>query len=94
MDSLFSTHPATENRIAALQAMADEMGRSGAPEPRPQAPKAPPGPVQADEGDASGPWGKAGGSDMPAEEPVEPEPERPKPNPWGRNPTGPKGPWS
>ena len=27
-DSLFSTHPATENRIAALMAMADEVGRS------------------------------------------------------------------
>jgi len=32
MDNLFSTHPATENRIAALQALAQEMGafpRSG-----------------------------------------------------------------
>jgi len=26
MDNLFSTHPATENRIAALQALAQEMG--------------------------------------------------------------------
>ena len=25
-DSLFSTHPATENRIAALEAIADELG--------------------------------------------------------------------
>jgi heat shock protein HtpX len=31
-DSWFSTHPATENRIAALEAMADEMGL-GAPPP-------------------------------------------------------------
>ncbi|QFR33908.1 zinc metalloprotease HtpX [Ancylobacter sp. TS-1] len=30
MDSLFSTHPATENRIAALQALAQEMGVTGA----------------------------------------------------------------
>jgi heat shock protein HtpX len=32
MDSLFSTHPATENRIAALQQLAAEMG-SAAPAP-------------------------------------------------------------
>ena len=29
MDNLFSTHPATENRIAALNALAHEMGQSG-----------------------------------------------------------------
>ena len=29
MDSLFSTHPATENRIAALQALAQQMGAGG-----------------------------------------------------------------
>src|SRR3954471_18293228 len=29
MDSLFSTHPATENRIAALQALAAEIGGQG-----------------------------------------------------------------
>jgi heat shock protein HtpX len=29
MDSLFSTHPNTENRIAALEALAQEMARSG-----------------------------------------------------------------
>ena len=60
MDNLFSTHPNTENRIAALQAMA--AGISGASQPQ------------------------------------ERRPEAPKPNPWGRNPTGPrsgfKGPWS
>ena len=84
MDSLFSTHPATESRIAALQAMADEMGRS-------QAPEAAPGRARADDGPASGPWGKADGPDT-ATEPA--EPSAPKPNPWGRNPTGPKGPWS
>ncbi|AZO21089.1 zinc metalloprotease HtpX [Mesorhizobium sp. M1E.F.Ca.ET.045.02.1.1] len=85
MDNLFSTHPSTENRIAALQQMASEMG-SASRATRREAPMA------ADEPPA-GPWGK------PAE-PVPPiEPARPKPNPWGRNPTGPrgagpKGPWS
>jgi heat shock protein HtpX len=29
MDNLFSTHPATENRIAALQQLAGEIGQSG-----------------------------------------------------------------
>jgi heat shock protein HtpX len=82
MDSLFSTHPATENRIAALQAMAAEM--AGA---RPSEGAAPG--RGGDERRPSGPWDRAG-------QQVEPpsEPARPKPNPWGRNPTGPKGPWS
>jgi heat shock protein HtpX len=31
MDNLFTTHPSTENRIAALQALAAEMGGQGAP---------------------------------------------------------------
>ncbi|MEP3437558.1 MAG: zinc metalloprotease HtpX [Hoeflea sp.] len=46
MDSLFSTHPATENRIAALEAMAAEFAPA-APSPAP-APASP------------GPWGRAG----------------------------------
>jgi heat shock protein HtpX len=29
MDNLFSTHPATENRIAALQELARELGQGG-----------------------------------------------------------------
>ena len=29
MDNLFSTHPATENRIAALQELSREMGQGG-----------------------------------------------------------------
>jgi heat shock protein HtpX len=29
MDNLFSTHPATENRIAALEQLAAQMGRGG-----------------------------------------------------------------
>jgi heat shock protein HtpX len=47
MDNLFSTHPATENRIAALEELAAHMGRGGyrpQPQPRQTAP-------------AHGPWG-------------------------------------
>ncbi|RUV72863.1 MAG: zinc metalloprotease HtpX [Mesorhizobium sp.] len=82
MDSLFSTHPSTDNRIAALQAMARDM--ASAPAQR-QAPM----PRQADGQRRSGPWERT------AEQPEQStEPARPKSNPWGRNPTGPKGPWS
>lgn len=87
MDNLFSTHPSTENRIAALQEMAREMG--GAPQASRR--QASPAPLQPEEPPA-GPWG------APAEASAPSEPEPPKPNPWGRNPTGPrnnrKGPWS
>ncbi|RAZ87250.1 zinc metalloprotease HtpX [Mesorhizobium hawassense] len=84
MDSLFSTHPNTENRIAALR----EMARGMAGPPQASRRQASPPPIQPEEPSA-GPWGK----------PAEPEPTQPKPNPWGRNPTGPrnvrsKGPWS
>lgn len=84
MDSLFSTHPSTENRIAALQAMAAQMGEGGAaPGRRPEAARdAGPGNEEA------GPWGSRAGSNAPQQQ------EKPKPNPWGRNPTGPKGRWS
>ncbi len=75
MDNLFSTHPATENRIAALQAMAQE-GFAPAEAPENEAPG------------GSGPWDRGAAPAPPA------EPERPRANPWGRNPTGPKGPWS
>jgi heat shock protein HtpX len=85
MDSLFSTHPNTDNRIAALQAMARDMaGRTNQPAQR-RAPT-PTEELQAD--GQQGPWGKAAEPELPA------EPEQPKSNPWGRNPTGPKGPWS
>ncbi|CDX45171.1 Protease HtpX homolog [Mesorhizobium sp. SOD10] len=85
MDNLFSTHPSTENRIAALQEMARAMGGT-APANRRQA--SPP-PVEPEELPA-GPWGKR---------PEPAPPPQPKPNPWGRNPTGPRnagrrGPWS
>jgi len=55
MDNLFSTHPSTENRIAALNELAREMGGGfgsgrGGYTPRPAA------------GPAHGPWGNSGGS--------------------------------
>lgn len=86
MDSLFSTHPSTDNRIAALQAMARQAG-GGDTEVRPrQAPQQ--APTQQDGQRPSGPWGQVGQPEPPA------EPAKPKSNPWGRNPTGPKGRWS
>jgi len=48
MDNLFSTHPSTENRIAALDALARELGDSGRTRYAPQP--------------SGGPWGNAGGS--------------------------------
>lgn len=84
MDSLFSTHPSTENRIAALQAMARQMEGSDTR----VAPRQAPAPRQPDEQPPSGPWGQAARPEQPAES------AEPKPNPWGRNPTGPKGRWS
>jgi heat shock protein HtpX len=61
MDSLFSTHPATENRIAALEAMAGEMaGEMAAPSGRRSR-------VQTDRPRTTsvpkaGPWGRGGSS--------------------------------
>jgi heat shock protein HtpX len=69
-------NPATENRIRALQAMANEGF-----EPAGYAPQAEP--EQAP--DEAGPWTRGRQAETPA------EPEQPKPNPWGRNPTGPRG---
>ena len=95
MDNLFSTHPDTGNRIAALEKMArDGVGL----EPRAQAPRRPDTPPARPEmsdratdsgASPSGPWGAPSG-DAPS-----PPPESKKPGgPWGRNPTGPKGRWS
>ena len=59
MDNLFSTHPNTENRIAALQQMASQM-RAAPPEREVRAaPRAAP-PVQAPQSEASkgNPWGR------------------------------------
>ncbi|MBO6717258.1 MAG: zinc metalloprotease HtpX [Rhizobiaceae bacterium] len=77
MDNLFSTHPATENRIAALQAMDDAFRQRREPAARAQ-------PAPAEDVSAEGPWGGA-----PAKA-TAPKPEpKPKASPWGRNPTGP-----
>jgi heat shock protein HtpX len=83
MDSLFSTHPSTDNRIAALEAMAREM--AGGEAEATAAPRRVSRQEQADEQRPSGPWDRAAQPEQPA---------RPQSNPWGRNPTGPKGPWS
>jgi heat shock protein HtpX len=48
MDNLFSTHPTTENRIAALEQLAAQMGLAR-PVRRPEMPS------------AAGPWGHPGG---------------------------------
>jgi heat shock protein HtpX len=55
-DNLFATHPSTENRIAALQQLAGEMGQGGAASfgGAPRQPTAPSGPWGARRG---GPWG-------------------------------------
>jgi heat shock protein HtpX len=52
IDNLFSTHPSTENRIAALEQLARQMGQGGFRR-REAAPAYPAG--------AAGPWGQAGG---------------------------------
>jgi heat shock protein HtpX len=78
MDNLFSTHPATENRVRALQAMADEgFEPARAPQTRQAS-----GAAAAGE---EGPWSRAGRqAGTPSRQ------AGPKPNPWGRNPTGPR----
>jgi heat shock protein HtpX len=67
MDNLFSTHPNTENRIAALQEMAGSMGGGRAAPRTPEAPAAgqpaPSGPWGAPSAEAkpqrqSGKWGR------------------------------------
>jgi heat shock protein HtpX len=69
MDNLFSTHPATENRIAALEQLAGQMGTSryasrnaSSMPPRTTAPSGPA---------PSGPWGGQGGG------------QRSRRGPWG-----------
>jgi heat shock protein HtpX len=57
MDNLFSTHPATQNRVAALQQLAGQMGGGGASFGRPSS---------SPRGAAPGPWsGRARGSGQP-----------------------------
>ncbi|WP_026227637.1 zinc metalloprotease HtpX [Hoeflea sp. 108] len=83
MDNLFSTHPNTENRIAALQAMANEgVGRPA--QRQAQQPATP----QQSAPSTEEPWGSS-----PAQPQQQPEQPR-QSGPWGRNPSGPKGPWS
>jgi len=59
MDNLFATHPATENRIAALMELSREMGHSGGVSNRRSAPTqpAPRGPWGGGGTRRSGPWG-------------------------------------
>ena len=56
MDNLFSTHPDVENRVAALQEIAREMGESG---PAVSAPEDAAGPWSAPQRRVAGrgPWG-------------------------------------
>ena len=81
MDNLFSTHPNTDNRIAALEAMHEEFRGQPSPPVRRSAPASdtePQNPVE-------GPWSKGRAAR------TEP-PTPPTSNPWGRNPTGPRKP--
>jgi heat shock protein HtpX len=58
IDSLFSTHPSTENRVAELQRLAAELGSwsDAAPAARPQTPRR--GPWGAsNRATPRGPWG-------------------------------------
>lgn len=55
MDNLFSTHPATENRIAALMELAREMGQGSSPGGRSSGTGPRRGPWGGSR--ASGPWG-------------------------------------
>lgn len=50
VDSLFSTHPSTENRVAALEELAREMGKGGTDLG---------GTLPPSEGGRAGPWGAA-----------------------------------
>jgi heat shock protein HtpX len=60
MDNLFSTHPATENRVAALMELARTMGSGGRgyeAAPRPARREDPSSPWGSSAGRRSGPWG-------------------------------------
>jgi heat shock protein HtpX len=89
MDNLFSTHPNTDNRIAALVAMEEEFSANGRPRPANGGPEPEPEARSEDPGEEppapqAGPWG---GAPSPA---ADDKPEPDAPNPWGRNPTGPR----
>ncbi|MCJ8143966.1 zinc metalloprotease HtpX [Ancylobacter sp. A5.8] len=71
MDNLFSTHPNTENRIAALQSLAQQMGGTGGP-------MASVHPTSATGRRRAGdPWGRGPST------PSEPGPSAGKRGPWG-----------
>lgn len=85
MDNLFSTHPNTDNRIAALLKLEEELARTGMPRaPQRSAPSA--SPHRDEPSPQAGPWGGAPSAGRSADPPAED-----KANPWGRNPTGPRG---
>lgn len=60
-DNLFSTHPSTDNRIAALEAMAAEFSRQPAP-PRPDQQSEAPLDDNEPRDDRPSPWGRDGAS--------------------------------
>ncbi len=55
MDNLFSTHPRTENRVAALEQLAARMGQGGGGWSAPARPAQAPGPWGT--GGKRNPWG-------------------------------------
>ena len=60
MDNLFSTHPSTENRLAALQRLAAEWGAQGGAASQPRPASAPRGGLWGGAGNRAarrGPWG-------------------------------------
>lgn len=82
MDNLFSTHPATENRIAALQAIEAEFAARTQPV-RAEQPVRKSADKPAATEDSDGPWGAPAKAEKPK------KPAKPEQNPWGRSPTGP-----
>jgi heat shock protein HtpX len=56
MDNLFSTHPSTENRIAALQALARQINSGLGSGDRSHAPR------DSRRSPGAGPWGHLGGA--------------------------------
>jgi heat shock protein HtpX len=93
MDNLFSTHPNTDNRIAALEQMARSGGGGGGGQRRASRPAAEPSAPPP-----TGPWGR--GDEAAQARPSPQEPRRPVRGsvPRAGRPAerddGPKGPWS
>lgn len=57
MDNLFATHPSTDNRIAALQQLASQIGGGRLSSQRTAPVASPHGPWNSGSGRRSGPWG-------------------------------------